>query len=66
MANPGKGASPTGRAEVVRRSAVGAGGSGLACGTFLLGQKEGLSEDSEDSMLRQGDLQAFLESFSLP
>ena len=35
-ANPGEEASPTGRAEVGRRCAVGAGGSGLACCTPLL------------------------------
>ena len=37
-ANPGKEASPTGRAEVAKRRAVGAvhGGSSLACCTFLL------------------------------
>ena len=36
-ANPGKEASPTGRAEVGRRCAVGADGSCLACCTLLLG-----------------------------
>ena len=35
-ANPGEEASPTGRTEVGRGRAVGAGGSGLACCTFLL------------------------------
>ena len=35
----GKEASPTGRAEVDRRCAVAAGGSGLACFTFLLSLK---------------------------
>ena len=36
-ANPAKEASPTGREdEVGRCCAVGAGGSGLACGTLLL------------------------------
>ncbi len=34
--NPGEEASPTGRAEVVRGCASGAGGSGFACCTFLL------------------------------
>ena len=38
-ANLGKKASPTGRAEVGRHRAVGAGGSGLACCTFLLSLK---------------------------
>lgn len=35
-ANLGKEACPTGRAEVGRRCAVGAGGSGLVCCMFLL------------------------------
>ena len=34
-ANRGKKASPTGRTEVGRCCSVGAGGSGLACSTFL-------------------------------
>ena len=38
-ANLGEEASPTGRAEVGRRCAVGADGSGLACCTLLLGLK---------------------------
>ena len=38
-AYPGEEASPTGRAEVGGRCAVGAGGSGLACCTLLLGLK---------------------------
>ena len=39
-ANPGKKASPTGRAEVGRCCAVGAGGFDLACSTFLLSLEE--------------------------
>ena len=39
-AYPGEEASPTGRAEVGGHCAVGAGGSGLACCTLLLGLKE--------------------------
>ena len=35
-ANPGKKASPTGRTEAVRCSAVGSGGSGLACSMLSL------------------------------
>ena len=38
-ANPGEKASPTGIAEVGRRCAVGADGSGLACCTLLLSLK---------------------------
>ena len=38
-ANPGKEASPTVRAEVGRRCAVGAGDTGLACCTFLFSLK---------------------------
>ena len=38
-ANLGKKGSPTGRTEVGRRCAVGAGGSGLACCTFPLSLK---------------------------
>ena len=36
-ANLGQKTSPTGRAEVGRCCAAGAGGSGIACSTFLLG-----------------------------
>lgn len=36
-ANPGEDTSPTGRAEVGRCGAGGAGGSGLACSSLLLG-----------------------------
>ena len=38
-AYPGEEASPTGRAEVGGRCAVGAGGFGLVCCTLLLGLK---------------------------